>query len=163
MSYIRKIREKLGHECIFMPGVRAIIINRSNEVLLQFRTDYKCWGLPAGAVEIGETAVNALKREVHEETGLEVISAEPVALYSGSSQQLLYPNGDQVQGFAVSFLVKEWAGTPTPDGIEGTQLRFWPLSNLPKKLLPMHRHTLEDYMHYRGKFILADDRNFDES
>ncbi|MCP3967498.1 MAG: NUDIX domain-containing protein [Lentisphaerae bacterium] len=158
MSYIKRIREKLGSECVFMPGVRAIIVNDKDEVLLQFRVDHRCWGLPAGAVEIGETALEALKREVLEETRLEVETAEPIALYSGSSQRLMYPNGDEIQGFAVSFLIRNWRGKPCPDGVEGSELRFWSLQELPLNLLPMHKHTLYDFKKYDGTFILADNK-----
>jgi len=140
-----------------LPGVRAIILNdRGDEVLLQRRTDLDCWGLPSGSVELDETALQALKREVREETALEVRRAEPMALYSGPSQRFRYPNGDEIQCFSVAFIVHDWAGDPKADGVEGSEVRFWPIAELPESLVDIHRKTLADYRAYSGQFFLAD-------
>ncbi len=154
-SYAAVIRSLVGHRCIFVPGVRALVIDDQGRVLLQHRSDTGCWGLPGGSVELGETALDALKREVLEETGLTVVSAEPMALYSGSEQRFAYPNGDEVQCFAVAFIVRRWEGVPHADGIEGTQVRFWPRDRLPGNLAPVHVETLADLERYRGRFLLS--------
>lgn len=153
--YAIMIRTLVGNRCIFVPGVRALIINDEGEVLLQHRSDTGFWGLPGGGVELGETALEALKREVLEETGLIVISAEPMALYSGLQQRFAYPNGDEVQCFAVAFIIRQWEGRPRPDGNEGTELRFWSRTRLPGNLVPVHAETLSDLERYRGLFLLS--------
>lgn len=99
--YLESLRSRLGSQRILLPGVRAIVLNDLGEVLLQRRTDMACWGLPSGSVELDERALEALKREVREETGLEVRGAQPMALYSGPSQRFTYPNGDEIQRFFV--------------------------------------------------------------
>jgi len=154
-DYIKEIRKLVGSVRIHIPGVRAIIVNDVGEVLLQRRMDTGFWGLPAGAVELGESAMEALKREVAEETALAVLKAEPMALYSGQKQQFTYPNGDRVQGFALVFIIRQWEGRLSADGIEGSELRFFPLSNLPKDLTPIHEQVLEDYGKFNGKFFVS--------
>jgi len=111
------------------------------------------WGLPGGSVEPDETAFEALKREVAEETALTVIDAEPMALYCGPDQKFTYPNGDKVQVFAVAFIVKKWAGKPCADGTEGSKVCFFALTKLPENLVSIHIQTIEDYTGYDGKFI----------
>ena len=155
MSYISSIRAKVGKERIFNPGVRAIILNQNGDVLLQLRIDTGYWCLPSGGVEIGETAFEALQREVFEETGLRVSRAEPMALYSGRQQQFEYPNGDQIQAFGMAFIVHQWSGIPRPDGEEGSELRFWPFDHLPEKIARIHIDVLNDFRRYSGKFILG--------
>lgn len=155
-AYTAMLRPLVGKRCIFVPGVRALILNAAGELLLQRRADTGLWGLPGGAVELGETALAALKREVREETGLEVIEAEPMALYSGPQQRFAYPNGDEVQCFAVAFIVRRYTGQPRPDGAEGTELRFWPREAPPKGLVPVHAATLQDLVRYRGQFLLSE-------
>jgi len=154
-SYAEDMRKHIGVRRLFMPGVRAVIVNESEELLLQRRTDTTLWGLPGGGVELDETAFEALKREVAEETALEVIEAEPMALYSGQKHRFAYPNGDQVQCFALAFLVRKWEGRPSADGREGSEVRFFPLSRLPQDLVPLHRPTIEDYFRYEGTFLLS--------
>jgi len=153
MSYLQEIRKLVGTRRIFVPGVRAVIVNNAGEMLLQQRTDTASWGLPGGAVEPDETAFEALKREVAEETALAVIDAEPMAIYCGPDQKFAYPNGDKVQAFAVAFIVQKWEGKPCADGIEGSMVRFFPLSKLPEDIIPVHLQTIEDYAGYDGKFI----------
>ena len=57
-----------------VPGVGALIIEDDRIVLIERgREPLKgYWSLPGGAVETGELLVDAVRREVHEETGLEV-------------------------------------------------------------------------------------------
>jgi NADH pyrophosphatase NudC (nudix superfamily) len=57
-----------------MPVVACAIINRGRILLLRraIPPEVGRWTLPAGYVEPGESAEDAVKREVREETGLEV-------------------------------------------------------------------------------------------
>lgn len=139
---------------MLVPGVRALIFSPLEEILLMRRLDMPRWCLPSGSVELGETALEALRREVAEETSLNVVEAEPMGLYSGPLQRFAYPNGDEVYCFAVAFVVRRWEGTPRPDGIEGSGLRFFPLRKLPRELVALHKATIEDYRSYRGTFLL---------
>ena len=140
---------------MLLPGVRALVFSPQGEVLLQRRLDMPCWCLPSGSVELGETALDALKREVAEETSLVVVEAEPMGLYSGPSQKFTYLNDDEVHCFSIAFIVRQWRGEPRADGIEGSDLRFFAMSRLPDELVPFHKTTIEDYKNYRGKFLLC--------
>jgi ADP-ribose pyrophosphatase YjhB (NUDIX family) len=155
MTYLTEIRKYVGAARLFVPGVRALIVDKSGNLLLQLRTDSGLWGLPGGSVELDETVLEALKREVAEETSLIVIDAEPMGVYCGPSQKFAYPNGDQVQCFAIAFIVEKWEGTPRPDCEEGSEIRFFTLSQLPDNLVPIHRQTIVDYTRFKGKFLLS--------
>ena len=50
----------------------CVIINNEGKVLLVYETTANFWGFPKGHVEIGETEIETAKREVYEETGLDV-------------------------------------------------------------------------------------------
>lgn len=153
-DYVKTMRSLIGHRPMLMPGVRALILNAREECLLQRRTDMPCWCLPSGGVELGETGLEAIKREVAEETSLVVLEAEPMGLYSGRGQTFAYPNGDQVHCFSIAFIVRRWQGEPRADGVEGSELRFFGATDLPDDLAPLHRPTIEDYQTYQGKFLL---------
>lgn len=156
MNYFEKIQKSMDSSRVFRPGVRAVIVNTENEILLQHRKDTALWGLPGGAVDLDETAYEALVREVQEETALEIIQAEPMALYSGPAQRFSYPNGERVQCFALAFIVREWRGQPQADGVEGMDVCFFPFTKLPDEIVPIHMATIKDYLRYDGKFILSE-------
>ena len=49
----------------------ALIRNDKGEIAL-VRTERRGWELPGGQIELGESLIDGLKREVHEECGLDV-------------------------------------------------------------------------------------------
>jgi 8-oxo-dGTP diphosphatase len=61
---------------IFDPAARVLLIRRGHE---PFRGAY---ALPGGFVEVGETTESACRREVEEETGLEVHDLRLLGVYS---------------------------------------------------------------------------------
>jgi ADP-ribose pyrophosphatase YjhB (NUDIX family) len=154
-DYIKTIRPLIGSRPMLLPGVRALIFNPQGDVLLQRRTDMPRWCLPSGSVELDETALDALKREVREETSLVVLEAEPMGVYSGPTQKFKYLNGDEIQCFSLAFIVRRWQGEPRADGIEGSELRFFALSQLPGELVAIHRSTIQDYLAYQGQFLVC--------
>lgn len=56
---------------IFLDG-KVVLVKRGNE------PGYGQWSIPGGAVNLGETIEEAVKREVYEETGLDVEALEVV-------------------------------------------------------------------------------------
>jgi len=59
--------------------VAAIIYNDNDEILLTQSKKWKnLWQIPGGHIEMGETREQALKREIMEETGLEIDNIQPL-------------------------------------------------------------------------------------
>lgn len=57
----------------FRPNVAALIVNREGEILVCERAkDKGAWQFPQGGVDKGETARDALEREIQEEVGLSI-------------------------------------------------------------------------------------------
>src|SRR6266487_2246112 len=72
---------------IFRIGLFALIFDDEEQILLGHRRDIDWWNLPGGGMEAGETVDEALRREVREETGLEVVLEQLVGLYSKPQKQ----------------------------------------------------------------------------
>ena len=153
-DYIKELRARIGHMRIVIPRVRGILVDRDHRVLLQRRSDTGHWGFPAGVVDVGDSVLDALSKEVHEETGLTVERAELFGVYTDPRFAVVYPNGDEVQTFTVAFLVHQWSGELSADSDEVTDVKFFPLDALPEKIWPPHRETLDDYKTFNGKAIV---------
>jgi 8-oxo-dGTP diphosphatase len=59
-------RPIVGVGAVVLDGHRVVLVKRANEPLKGE------WSLPGGAVDVGETLAEAIRREVREETGLDV-------------------------------------------------------------------------------------------
>mgnify|MGYP000851305395 FL=1 len=153
-GYVETLRAMIGSRPLILPGVRALIFDHCGDLLLQRRTDMPTWCLPSGSVELGESALDAVRREVREETALVVEEAEAMGVYSGPTQTITYPNGDKIQCFSLAFIIRRWRGTPKADGVEGSDVRFFPLDGLPEEMSRIHLPTIDDYKNYRGAFFL---------
>ena len=126
------------------PSASAVIFDRRGRVLLQERSDSRQWGLPGGAVEIGESVADAAIREVHEETGLVVTVRRLVGVYSEPALQVVrYPDGNVWHYVNVCFECVVRGGTLTTCD-ETLSLRYVSPTRLPRTLLPNHRIRIRD-------------------
>jgi 8-oxo-dGTP pyrophosphatase MutT (NUDIX family) len=155
-SYLGQLRQLVGSRSLISPGARAIIRDEDGRLLLIRRSDNGRWGMPAGSLELQESILDCLKREVREETGLEVLQATPIALYTEPRFAFTTAFGDHIQMFAVAFGVDRWKGTLVASTDETTHACFFAPNELPKNLPALYRETLADLEHYEqtGQFIL---------
>jgi ADP-ribose pyrophosphatase YjhB (NUDIX family) len=152
-SYLGRVRQAVGNMVLIVTAVRSVIFDKERKLLLIKRTDNGHWALPAGAQELGESIFDCLKREVREETGLEIINAEPISLYTHPRYNYITVYGKKYQNFTVVFRVDEWQGKLLTRTTESTDARFFEIDNLPE-ISAQHTETIQDVRNFKGKFIV---------
>lgn len=141
-DYIRTIRNLIGHTEITIPGARIVILNAANQVLLEERTDFNIWGLPGGSADPGENILQTIRREVLEETGLQIINPVPFGFSSSPQlERITFPNGDQIHSFNLLFYTREFGGELKLSE-ESSQLDWFELNQLPPMLENMENTVL---------------------
>ena len=150
MGYISEIRRKVGHDSIFMP-VAACGIIQNNKILLQKRTDNGKWAVHGGSLELGETFLKALERELKEELNIKPINPEMVNIYSGEDLHFIYPNRDEVFLISTIYLVKEYEGELKLDYGEVSEIRWFDLDKLPNNINDPDIQPIKDIIAYYRK------------
>ena len=134
VDYVRDLRALVGHRPLLLVAAGAIVRDMAGRVLLHRRSDDGQWSIPGGALNLGESFEEAARREVLEETGLTLGALTLVVAYSGRDFFHEYPNGDQAYLVGVVYETREAFGELTPQGIETTELGYFPLDNLPNNI-----------------------------
>jgi len=146
-DYVGRLRALVGQAPILLPAACCAVLERDDDgvprVLLQQRGEPGGpWGLPGGALELGETVSQAAVRETREETGLVVAPHDLLGVFSGP-QLHTYPNGDVVQSVVTVLVAGVVAGELTADGDETRALGWFALDALPDPLFAPHEPMLE--------------------
>ncbi len=94
----------------------TVVVRRDQRFLLGFRAADQEWGFPGGRREPGESDEAAGRRELAEETGLQV----------GAMRQLPFESSHLVRGqlWVVLFMVADWAGGE-PSRLEPDKCLEW--------------------------------------
>jgi 8-oxo-dGTP pyrophosphatase MutT (NUDIX family) len=122
----------------------AVVFDRDGRVLLQRRADFGVWGLPGGAVEVGETLEQAVRREVKEETGFDVEVVRLVGAYSDpAGTTVLYPSGDVVHYVSLTFECRIVGGRAETDE-ESTGMAWLRPDALPPAVMQDHVVRIHD-------------------
>ncbi len=123
---------------IFRPvlmGVRTMMI-QDGKVWLIRHTYVNGWFMPGGGIKRGETLEQAARREAYEETGAQLGKIVLMGAYTSFI--------NWKTDHAVVFICKDFSFTGRPDG-EITELRAFPINELPDGLFLSHRLRLEEY------------------
>lgn len=144
MNYIAGMRKTVGHDLVMTVGCGVLIENDKGQVLLQKRSDTGEWCVPGGAMEPGETYIEAATRELYEEVGIKVSDLKLFGLYSGEDREIHYPNGDIVYSLSVIFTTKSYSGEISDSDSEVLEHRFFDRDSIPKELfIPDARPILD--------------------
>ncbi|MBP3088019.1 NUDIX domain-containing protein [Corynebacterium sp. sy017] len=139
-EFIVRLREKIGHEQLWLPGVTAIVlkdvpagapIGAVPEVLLVKRSDNGEWTPVTGIVDPDEEPHVAAVREVKEETGLDV--QVEALLGVGKVGPITYPNGDVTSyvDTAVRCTVLDDTAVPYAADGENTEVGWFSVMHMP--------------------------------
>jgi ADP-ribose pyrophosphatase YjhB (NUDIX family) len=119
-------------------GVRAIVIDTEERILLVRHTYIEGWNLPGGGVEFGESLEESLARELDEEGGVIMEGApELIGIYDNRA---VFP-GDHV----AIYVVRRWRRNRilTPN-MEIAETGFFHPDALPDTIVPAARRRIEE-------------------
>lgn len=131
----RQIQKSLGFATL---GVRAIVINQNNEILLVRHSYESGWFLPGGGVDSNEPIYTAVKRELMEETGIQVIG-EPKLFASYVNKML------GAADYPFVFIVNQFSQVAAAKSAEISELGWFKFHALPDKTSPGSKRRLGEY------------------
>ncbi len=113
-----------------VPSVNVVVVNPAGEVLLIRRSDNDNWAVPGGAIDLGESLVQAAVRETREETGVECEVTGLVGIYTDPKHVILYTsNGEVRQEFSILLTARATGGAPTRSD-ESSEVRWVPRADV---------------------------------
>ncbi|MFQ5522917.1 MAG: NUDIX hydrolase [Acidimicrobiia bacterium] len=110
-------------------GAFAVILDDDDRVLLSHRRDLDLWNLPGGRVEVGELPNTAVRREVTEETGLDVDVVRLTGVYGRTDGR-----ADIVFTFECQIIGGELTPTEEADRHKWFGVDDLPLNTIPKQV-----------------------------
>jgi ADP-ribose pyrophosphatase YjhB (NUDIX family) len=141
----RKVIQWLFHRWFLMTramtlGVRAVVLDADDRVLLVEHTYVPGWHLPGGGVEIGETMMQALIKELAEEAGVKLTGE---VILHGIFHNARVSRRDHVAVYVIRDF--SWNGPPLPNR-EIKAANFFAISSLPLATSAATRRRLAEIL-----------------
>jgi len=117
----------------FTVSAAAVVLNEKGEVLLlnHVLRPYSNWGFPGGFLDYGEQAEEAIRREVREETGIELAQLKLLTIRnSGAHIEVLFS--------AIA------DGEPSVRSAEIIELRWFAVGDLPVDIPAVQRQQIAE-------------------
>lgn len=107
-----------------VPSVNVIVADDAGRILLIRRADNGNWAVPGGAIDLGESMIDAAVRETREETGIECEITGLVGIFTDPRHVIHYTSNDEVrQEFSIVLTGSAVGGEPTASS-ETSEVRW---------------------------------------
>ena len=93
----------------------------------------------------GESFEETAKRELKEETNLDIIDSTMVKVLSGKDTYREYPNGDKLYDITAIFVITNYSGDLKVNDEESKKLEWFSIDKLPDNITSHTRNYLEKY------------------
>ncbi|MEZ2389816.1 NUDIX domain-containing protein [bacterium RCC_150] len=138
-DFVLRLREKVGNDPLWLPGVRGVVFDEKDRVLLCQRADTGRWTLITGILEPGEHPAPGLIREILEETG--VFAETERILAVGVIGPVVYPSGDVCDFLDIAFKCRYVSGEARVNDDESIAVGWFAVDALPD-ISAGHRETI---------------------
>jgi len=145
VNYVQQLRTLVGTRPLILPGTSVLVLDDEGRLLLVERVGIAGWGLPGGFMEPGESFEEAGRREVIEETGLEIGALTLLGVFSGPEYYFRYPHGDEVFNVTAAYTAKTLGGGLRLDGVELSHGRFFGVDELPEDIIGPEKPIVDAY------------------
>ena len=129
----------------------GVVINEKDEILM-VKHHRQGWVFPGGIVEVGENVIDAVKREVMEETGVDIDVGELFCISSNTCKHPGYNGVKEVPTkLMLDFICSAKGGTPRPSE-ENTESRYFPRDQVLALIeAPAIAERYKAYLAYQGR------------
>jgi ADP-ribose pyrophosphatase YjhB (NUDIX family) len=135
-----------------VPSVNVIVTDDQDRILLIRRTDNDNWAVPGGAIDLGESLVQAAMRETKEESGIDCQITGISGIYTDPRHVILYTsNGEARQEFSIVLTGRPVGGQLTTSS-ETSEVRWVPQAEV-------ESYTMDRSMRLRvGRYLAGVER-----
>ncbi|WP_034270608.1 NUDIX domain-containing protein [Actinospica robiniae] len=115
-----------------VPSVNVVVSDDSGRILLIRRTDNGNWAVPGGAIDLGESMIDAAVRETCEESGIDCEITGLIGIFTDPRHVIHYTSNDEVrQEFSIVLVGRAVGGEPTASS-ESSEVCWVEVARLPK-------------------------------
>lgn len=124
-DYVLRLREKIGHDLLIVPSVAALLFDEAQRVLLVRHDDRGLWVAPGGIVEPDEHPDATARREMLQETGIDVELVRILGAFGGPDFRVRHANGDEVGYVMTVYEARASGGLPEFEDAEARGIGFF--------------------------------------
>jgi len=152
MGYIEELRKLVGHRPLIFVGSVVVVIDELGRILLQQRKFPEgAWGIP----ELGESTEDVARRELFEETRLQVDELTLINVYSGPEHFIRAANGDEFYVVTTAYYAENAIGDLVVDQAESITFKYFHPHELPEKIVKSHKDILNEFLSKHYSFLSA--------